>query len=272
MNRLTGLIIFFCVAVSLPLHAKVYGDGEVYRLIMNRKEIRIGISRNYPPLNFESGTRGLEIDMIQKLQDFLGVKARLVPLELQQYIPSLKSGKVDIIVAGYSRNMRRGKEIWFSEPYLTVTPGVLVNKQVLPQTDFGEEFEKAPVKTLWDLKRINQFKIAVKAGSTYELLLKELFPNMIRTEITTNEEGLELLDNGQVQGFVHDSIYLNYLYSNNIRLRNSYQLLKGGRLTGQLCIGLPFGDSIFKNQINLFILELKRLGIISGWLKNYNID
>ncbi len=272
MARNILFILLFIVVISVPLDAKIFSDGEVYRSVINKQEIRIGISKDYPPLNFESGKEGLEIEMIRELEAFLGVKARLVPLDLQQYIPSLENGTVDIVIAGLSRNLARGKKIWFSEPYITITPGVLVNRQVLPQTDFGEEFEKSPLQTIWDLKRINRFTFAVKSGSAYEQVLIRWFPNMPRKEINTNDEGLELLDRGDVQGFVHDSLYLEYLYSNNARLRNSYKLLKGGRLAGQLCVGLPFGDSIMKNQINLFIFELKRLGIIDIWLKKYNVE
>ena len=79
-----------------------------------------------------------------------------------------------------------------------------------------------------------------------------------------------VLKKRKVNGFVHDSLYLEYLYNTNGSYRSSYKLLKGGKVTEKLCIGLPFGDIILKNQVDLFIAEMKRQGQITEWLKNYN--
>ncbi|MFC1670066.1 substrate-binding periplasmic protein [Spirochaetota bacterium] len=266
--RIIMIIVFF----SLPifLNAKYFSSGEVYNKIIGRNEIRIGISKHYPPLNFNSGKKGVEMLIAKNLGKFLGVRVKLIPLNLKKYVSSIRNNNVDIIIAGLSRNLVRAKRIWFSVPYITITPGVLASKRIIPETKFSEDFEAEPIKTLWDLKRLNRFKIAVKKGSSYEYLLKIKFPSMSKVYVKTNDEGMMLLNNGKVHGFIHDSLYLQYLYRKSGKLRSRYKLLEGGKQNEKICIGLPFGDTVLKNQVDTFIDEIIRQGLINSWLEKHN--
>ncbi len=256
--------------MSISIGVVGYEPGQVYKSIMERKTVRIGISTHYPPLNFHSGKKGVEIEMARKLGEFLGVKIVKVPMTVSEFVPAIKNGKVDIVIAGFSRNIERARDIWFSRPYITLSPGVLVIKGVLPQTRFGDEFEESPIKTIWDLKRISRFRFAVKKGSTYEYLLNDKLPDMPKIIVKTTKEGLEMLKSGKAHGFVHDSLFLQYLYRTSASYRGPYRLLTGGRLVEKICVGLPFGDTILKNQIDVFIEELMREGLIEEWLKKYD--
>lgn len=255
------------ISLLLPLEA---ADADVYGKIISRGELRIGVSLHYPPLNFDGGKEGVEVMMARKLGEFLGVKVSLVSLNVSEYVTALEKNQVDMVIAGFSRNLQRGRTVWFSDPYLTVTPGVLVNNRALPQRRFGDEFEQNPINTIWDLKNLSRFTFAVKKGSSYEMLLNEQFPSMTITLIEKNEEGVALLEKGKVDAFVHDSLYLQYLYNTSAQFRGSFRLLQGGKQTEAICIGLPFGDTVLKNQVNLFIAELIRQGLIDEWLNTYN--
>jgi polar amino acid transport system substrate-binding protein len=251
--------------------AAEFQAGEAYRDIMKRKTLRVGISMDYPPLNFNAGEKGVEIELARGLGEFMGVQVRLVPLPVERYAAALERREVDVVIAGFSRNLARAKTVWFSEPYLSVTPAVLADSRSIPQTSYGAEFEQAPLRTLWDLKRLTDFRFAVKKGSVYEELLKTEFPDMTRVQIASNEEGMDLLKKGAVNGFVHDSLYLEYLYGTSAKLRNSYVLLAGGTRIEKICVGLPFGDTVLKQQVDTFIQEILRLGRIEEWLTRYSV-
>ncbi len=272
MFRILLIFAFGLFSLMGSVTAASSENGDVYSAIMRGKQVRVGISKDYPPLNFNAGARGAEIEMIRHLGEFLGVRVELVPLEVGEYAAAIRKRRVDMVIAGFSRNLERGRLIWFSKPYITVTPGVLADSRSIPQTRFGDQFEQAPISTIWDLKRLSDFRFAVKKGSTYQRILESAFPDMPRVLVGSNEEGLELLQKGSVDGFVHDSLYLEYLFSNSAKLRSSYVLLKGGSRTENLCVGLPFGDSILKNQIDLFIDEIIRLGLMDEWLKKYSAE
>jgi len=259
----------FTLALLAPLKAQDRARPDAFHVILERGTVKIGISENYPPLNFDRGQKGLEIEMARELGAFMGVKVELVPLKLADYLPALEKGEIDLIIAGLSRNLPRARKIWFSEPYITITPAALVNKRVLPQTRFGDQFEEAPVRTIWDLRRFNGFKCAVKKGSSYEVLLGSRFPDIERILVEDNAGGLESIRRGTAQGFIHDSLYLQYLYRRDASLSGAFTLLSGGNVVEELCVGIPFGAPVLKNQVDVFIAEMKRQGHFSDWLEKY---
>ncbi len=205
---LRGMMIAACCFVTLVgvVPAPAAGNGEVYSSIIKEKMVRVGISKDYPPLNFNGGAGGAEMEMIRRFGEFLGVRVALVPLEVEEYAAAIQARRVDMVIAGFSRNLERGRAIWFSQPYISVTPGVLADSRSIPQTRFGEQFEQAPLSSIWDLTRLPNFRFAVKKGSSYQHLLETTFPDMRRVIVVCDGEGLDLLRREAVDGFVHDSL------------------------------------------------------------------
>lgn len=268
---LTATIVIALFPLAVPLTGQERPNrASTYKTIMDRGSIRIGVSKHYPPLNFGSGTRGVEAEIARELGAFLGVRVAIVPLKLFDYVPALEKGEVDIVIAGLSRSLPRARKIWFSEPYLSITPAALVSRRVLPQTGFGDQFEQAPFRTIWDLKRLSGFKCAVKRGSSYVDLLESHFPGVERVLVSGNKQGFESIASGAAQGFIHDSLYLHYMHRKDAALGGSFALLSGGDRLEEICAGLPFGDAVLKNQVDIFIAELKRQGLIARWLERFN--
>ncbi len=262
---LTALILAFLA----PLAAQDPERTDLYNEIQKRGTVTIGISENYPPLNFEKGRKGVEIEIARELGAFMSAKVKLVPLKIADYLPALERGDIDLLIAGLSRNLPRAQKIWFSEPYITITPAALISKRVLPQTKYGDQFEEAPLRTIWDLGRFHGFKCAVKKGSSYEVLLTSRFPGITRVLVADNTEGFASLRRGTAQGFIHDSLFLQYHYRKDASLSGAFALLSGGDVVEELCVGIPFGAAVLKNQVDVFIAEMKRQGQISEWLDKY---
>lgn len=262
-----SLCFIFLTGSLTAQHAP--SSDDLYRTIIQRGVLKIGISINYPPLNFNRGQKGVEVEMAKELAAFLGVKAVMVPLQLSEYLTALEKRDVDIIIAGLSRNLGRAKKIYFSEPYLSITPAALVHKRVIPQTKFGDQFEQAPIRTVWDMSRLSGLKCAVKKSSTYESLLELKFPAFERVIVETNDEGISYLHDGKAQGFLHDSLFLHHLYRKDASLRSNFVLLSGGNISEDICIGIPFGETVLKNQVDVFIAEMKRMGRIQEWIDRF---
>lgn len=274
MKKISGSIagLFFIIQTASVGAQHASSGDDLYRSIIQRGALKIGISINYPPLNFNRGQKGVEIEMAKALAAFFGVKSVMIPLQLSEYIPALEKREVDIIVAGLSRNLHRAKKIYFSEPYLDITPAALVHKRVIPQTKFGDQFEQAPFLTVWDLSRITGFKCAVKKGSAYELLLESKFHSFEMVRVDSNDEGIENIRNGIAQGFMHDSLFLHYLYRKDATLRSNFILLSGGDIGEEICMGIPFGETVLKNQVDVFIAEMKRTRQIQKWLEQFDTE
>lgn len=247
--------------------------------VFKKTKIVIGITPEYRPLHFiEEGPNGdpsgdkragLEIDMSASLCPFLNVECSFREMPLGSLTQSLAAGEIDLILSGMSINLERGAQIWFSEPYLTITPALLVHKNKVPQTSFGEEFETRPIRTIWDLAKVSNVVVAVKEGSSYQPMVAESFPGWKVVAVKTNEEGFELMKSGKVDGFIHDSLFLEYYLKENMSSLRGVVLLSGGNRIEEIAIGIEFGAVEVKNQVDLWIREVKRTGEFDEWMEKY---
>jgi len=77
--KITAALLITLLAIAASQAADIQ-PGGVYRDIMQSKTLRIGISMDYPPLNFNAGEKGVEIEMARALGEFMGVQVKMVPL------------------------------------------------------------------------------------------------------------------------------------------------------------------------------------------------
>ncbi|MFK7761032.1 MAG: transporter substrate-binding domain-containing protein [Candidatus Midichloriaceae bacterium] len=115
----------------------------------------VGVSPDYPPFEYtEDGEIiGFDIDFIQELGEKMGKKIEIREMEFSSLIPSLNSGKVDVIISSISRTSERVDNVSFSDPYYTSTFAIIMAKD----TD---------AKTLDDFSK--NAKIGVQTGTTME--------------------------------------------------------------------------------------------------------
>ena len=230
------------------------------------------MAKSYPPLKFQADGKdtGVEMQMAIHLADFLQVPLEYRVVEVTTSIGMLQSGQIDMIMAALSTDNSRAQKIWFSEPYLEITAAALVEKRALPQTQFGQDFEDKPIQTIWQLKQLPDFTFIVKKGTVYESMLQKEFPGKRIITVASDDEGLKALLDRRGNGYVQDSVFLEYKHIHTGSLQTSFRLLKGGNRKETIAIGLPFGASILKNQVDFWIKEAKRKGLINEWLRKFN--
>jgi amino acid ABC transporter substrate-binding protein, PAAT family (TC 3.A.1.3.-) len=85
--------------------------------IQKRGVLRVGQDEGYMPLygTDEKGERvGLEVELINKIAEILGVKVEYVVVNWDGIIPALISGKFDIIFSGMTITPERALKVNFS--------------------------------------------------------------------------------------------------------------------------------------------------------------
>ena len=89
-QKLFYLVLILFTVFTLTGVLTYSAEAQVYQKIKNGKVIKIGISKHYPPLNFNKGKKGVDITIAKSLGKFLGAKVKLIPLDVQNYISSIK--------------------------------------------------------------------------------------------------------------------------------------------------------------------------------------
>ena len=126
VSSLLILLLFVSAAPALA--------GKVLDGIVERGEIRVGMTGSQPPLNVmsKSGTLiGYEVDLVEILADSMGVKAKLVILPFPELLPALKKGDIDMVVSGMTITPERNTQVAFVGPYLLTGKSILTKSETL---------------------------------------------------------------------------------------------------------------------------------------------
>jgi polar amino acid transport system substrate-binding protein len=131
--------------------------------IKKRGTINIGVLSGEPPWGFtnEKGEPvGVDIDVSQLLARDMGVKIKYEPMTVTSRIPSLLTGKVDILVASMGMFPDRAKVVQFSRPYVANVNLVVAGKD-------------KPIATYADLKG---YRVAVNRGNVIDIAVTQNAP------------------------------------------------------------------------------------------------
>jgi polar amino acid transport system substrate-binding protein len=115
----TGLILF-APRQAIAQAPRPEGAGEgMLEQVMKRGVLRVGMSTFVPwAMQDKSGNFiGFEIDVANRLAQDMGVKAEFIPTKWSGIIPSLLTGKFDIIIGGMGIRPERNLKVNFSIPY-----------------------------------------------------------------------------------------------------------------------------------------------------------
>ena len=228
--------------------------------IQKRGVLRVGQDQGYMPLygTDENGNRvGLEVDLLKKMADFLGVKLEFVIVNWDGIIPALMSGKFDIIMSGMTITPERALRVDFSVPYITVGQTVVYNTR---------KFSNPPRYA--QLKNMKKLSISVQLGTTGEFAARRLFPNAKIYPFDSMDEAAYQVASGRVDIMVVDSIYANYVAKKYSQLATTGELLT----REDLGIAIRKGNLEFLQWLNTFINWAKTSGLINELKQKWGVN
>src|ERR1044071_8297222 len=83
--------------------------------------LRVGMELGYPPFemrNQKGEPEGVSVDLARALGEALSRPVQIENLPFDGLIPSLRTGKIDLILSSMTATEERSRAIAFSEPYL----------------------------------------------------------------------------------------------------------------------------------------------------------
>lgn len=220
--------------------------------VLSEGTVRCAVVLDFPPMGFRdenNNPTGLDVDVCKDLAKALGVKAEIVGVTWAERIPSLISGKTDVVIASSSDTLERAKTVGLSIPYMVTQFQVL-----LPENSTVTKWE--------DLK---DKKVGVAVGTTYESNFADYksqhWPDSKGEFVTFQSENESFM--AASQGRVDATIGSDTSISN---------IVKSGKI-GKVKLGpiAPFGKDVtafmtlredygWLNYLNLFINHEHRSG------------
>ncbi len=205
--------------------------------------LRVGTEPIFAPFEFpkegNQGYTGFDIELMEAIGKQMGKKVEFVAMGFDALIPALKTGNIDVAIAGMNITEERKKVVTFSEPYYTSGLVIMVKK------------DNNDINNIDDLKGKC---IAAQIGTTSELKAREIEGAVVKTFNTQDEAALEL-KNGGVDALIGDIPVAEYYLAKG---GNKFAKLVGEKMKdGQYGIAVK-KDSKLAEDINKAMAELKK--------------
>ncbi|AOY57998.1 MULTISPECIES: transporter substrate-binding domain-containing protein [Desulfococcus] len=229
--------------------------------ILQKGELRVGFEAGYMPFEMTDQKGefvGFDIDMAKMMAKAMGVKFVPVNTAWDGIIPSLITGKFDIIMSGMTVTQERNLKVNFADPYIVVGQAILLNKK--------HEGAITSYKDLNDSKYI----VTSKLGTTGEQAVKRYIPKCTYKSFETETEAVLEVINGKADAYVYDQpncvVIMAQQGSGNLVFLDEPFTYE------PLAWAITKGDPDFLNWLNNFLRQVKNDGrydqIYNKWIKS----
>ena len=225
--RLFLLFIFVLLATSACQKKK-----HAHQLI-------VGMDLSYPPfemINEQGMPAGISVEIVKNLSRYLNRPLEIQNIPFVGLIPSLQTGKIDLIISSMTDTPERRQSIAFSDPYITLGQAVLAS-------------EKSNLRSTQQLDQTGR-TLAVRQGSIGQLWAQK---NIKKAHVIFFDQEfsavLEVIQ-GKVDGFIYDQI--SVLKNNQLHPLETVALLTPLE-TDVSAIGLRISDYKLRQQVNAFL-------------------
>ncbi|MFO8289506.1 ABC transporter permease subunit [Staphylococcus aureus] len=259
------LIRFILVLGLLISSAMVYINPAAYaeqdqkwEKIKERGELRVGLSADYAPMEFEHTVNGkteyagVDIDLAKKIAKDNNLKLKIVNMSFDSLLGTLKTGKIDIIISGMTSTPERKKQVDFSDSYMMTKNIMLVKKD--------------KVNDYKDIKDFNNKKVGAQKGTEQEKIAQTEIENASITSLSRLPDVILALKSGKVEGVVVEKPVAEAYLKQNPKLGISN--VKFNEEEKDTVIAVPKDSPKLLSQINKTIKEVKDKGLIDKYMTN----
>jgi polar amino acid transport system substrate-binding protein len=199
----------------------------------------VGMELNYPPFEMvgtDGKPTGISVELANALGEFLHRPVRIENIPFDGLIPSLKTGKIHLIISSMTKTAEREQSIDFSEPYLRTGLCLLVNKNA----------------TMESVEHADQpgMSIAVKQGTTGQLYARTHFTKA--RVLTLDKEDACVLEviQGKAQAFIYDQMSVFKHWQQH---RDTTRAVLKPFQEERWAIGIRKGNDELKTNANAFL-------------------
>lgn len=213
--------------------------------IKERGTLRMGVLGELPPWGFIDNTgasQGYDVEVGTLLAEELGVKPEFMPMTVQARIPSLTTGKVDMLLATMGMYPDRAKAVQFSKPYAGLKIILIADKAT-------------PITTIEDARGL---RIGVPKASAQDTAITKALGEDSRIQRFDDDAAtVQALVSGQV-----DAIGGNTTYKMSIDKARPENTFEQKVLFNEQWMGVatPLGDAEVNAFLNDFIDKIKADG------------
>ena len=210
------------------------------------KELIVGMEMSFPPfemLDSSGQPAGVSVEIARAMGQSLNRPVRFENIPFDGLIPSLKTGKIDLIISSLTVSEDRKKSIDFSDPYFTMGLAILVSKN-------------SDIRSIDDVDKPGR-NVVVKKGTTGNIYAVQHLKNV--KLLVLNEEsacGIEVAQ-GKADCFIYDQVSVFQTWK---KYQDTTRAILQPFQQEQWAMGIQKGNDNLRQQINGFIKHFKETG------------
>lgn len=186
-----------CAAAMSPAQSQE-ATSDILKQVVERGVLRVGECMGLAPFgvyNANNEPEGYDIDIANELGAGLGVKVEIVNVDPAARIPSLETGKVDVVFCDTTRTLDRFKRVAFTDTY-DVTGTVILSTKDKPVNSLEELSGKS---------------VAIAKGTPYGDVVKKAAPSAEVISFNSPADIITAVKQGQAAAAIENSAFLNYM-------------------------------------------------------------
>ena len=253
-------LVLGCALLCLSISANANSElTQTLKRINDSGEFNLGYRKNQTPMSFDQGSNkpaGYSVELCKRIaaavKKKLGrsdIKVNYVPVTAESRFGAIQSGEIDILCGATTKTLSRAEIVGFTQLTFVTGGGFLSRKDAVVES----------------VKSLEGKKVAVVSNTTtIKALNSELNRLVVNAEVVpvaSTNEGMEMLEQGQIDAFSADQVVLI-----------GQVISRGGRklyaLSSELfsfepfALAVPRGDADFQLVADRVLSQLNRSGEI----------
>ncbi len=243
--KILNLLLVFVLIFSLFTTIAIAKDDTIEKIVKS-ETIKVGFCVDVPPIKFRDKNNepaGICADFAKALARDLGVKLEYVFSDWAGLIPTLLSGRSDVIIADMSRTLERAKKVNFTQPWMVTGTYIVVRND--------SEWKS------WKDMNKKGVELGCILGTIGEQNIKSVLPKATPTIYNSNVEQKLALEQERIEGLANDLLLASRSVAKSEGL---LRLLPDPLEADALGFTLSADDYHFLIWMNLWIEHLKATG------------
>lgn len=224
-----------------------------------KPKLVVAMELAYPPFEMKDAAgnpTGVSVDFAKDLGKYLGREVVIQNTAWEGLIPSLQTGKADLVISSMSVNEDRKKSVDFSVPYANSMLGILANKT-------------SDIKTIEDLNQPGR-KVAVKIGTVGFLYAKKHIDKAEIIALADESACAAEVQQGKADGFLYDQLTVYRHWQKNQATTTA--VFVPYQDVDKWCVAVKKGNTELLNKVNAFIPQYRAEGGFDKLSQKYLAD
>ncbi len=250
------LVITLALILAATAFTGCKKKGKTLDELKQSGKLVIATSPDFPPfeeLQSDGSITGIEIDLLNKICEELGVKLVISSMSFESVLPAVQTGKADAGVSGITITESRKKNTLFTDPYCLAAQAIVVT-------------EGSDIKSKADL---NGKKVSVQTATTAEKFCMQNGYSVSAYEANSDAE--EALLTGKVDAWVIDDLTAAEMVAvHNAGEGTKLVILSEPMTTEPYALAFNFGSEDLVAEINKIIKAMLADGSMKALFEKYD--